>query len=353
MQKNIKHIAKLGWLQRWSGSYTFISCSFWGPQYYRVLKQKLGINFRHTLFVHKKGTVDFYVQSQELHALGSWQAKMANLRTAKNYSRLIKHNTDVLVKQMYGLMHRLPSWAEYKKFLTAFENHLVYHSFIKETVDYLPANKLKSLLPYFVSGRKYSERIYSDTEVFFRAIAKNIAKKEKRDPKLLTCLTQAEFETYLKTGKLPADKLLKSRYTSSCLYFENGKVIYFFGPKVKAMEKAMLRGRQKHKKIISGISAFPGKIRAKCRVVPDPFSYKTFKAGEILVTGTTRPEFFPLFRLAGGVITDSGGILSHAAITARELKKPCIIDTQIATKILKDGQLVELDAYKGIIKILN
>jgi pyruvate,water dikinase len=56
---------------------------------------------------------------------------------------------------------------------------------------------------------------------------------------------------------------------------------------------------------------------------------------------------------AGAFITDGGGILSHAAIVARELKKPCIIGTKSATQILKDGDLIEVNANNGIVKILS
>ncbi|TSC78406.1 MAG: pyruvate, water dikinase [Parcubacteria group bacterium Gr01-1014_29] len=56
---------------------------------------------------------------------------------------------------------------------------------------------------------------------------------------------------------------------------------------------------------------------------------------------------------AGAFIIDAGGILSHAAIVARELKKPCVIGTKIATKVLKNGDLVEVDADNGIVKIIK
>jgi pyruvate,water dikinase len=52
-------------------------------------------------------------------------------------------------------------------------------------------------------------------------------------------------------------------------------------------------------------------------------------------------------------VTDEGGVTCHAAIVAREMKKPCIIGTKIATKVLKDGDLVEVDANKGVVKILK
>ena len=55
---------------------------------------------------------------------------------------------------------------------------------------------------------------------------------------------------------------------------------------------------------------------------------------------------------AGAFIIDAGGILSHAAIVARELKKPCVIGTKIAMNVLKDGQKVEVDADNGIVRIL-
>ena len=57
-----------------------------------------------------------------------------------------------------------------------------------------------------------------------------------------------------------------------------------------------------------------------------------------------------LMKKAAAFVTDGGGILCHAAIMARELKKPCVIGTKIATQVLKDGDLVEVDADKGIVR---
>ena len=60
----------------------------------------------------------------------------------------------------------------------------------------------------------------------------------------------------------------------------------------------------------------------------DPEKRSDFKEGDILVTGMTRPEFVPLMEKAAAFVTDAGGMLSHAAITAREMKKPCIVGTE-------------------------
>jgi phosphoenolpyruvate synthase/pyruvate phosphate dikinase len=74
------------------------------------------------------------------------------------------------------------------------------------------------------------------------------------------------------------------------------------------------------------------------------------KKGDILVAQTTSPEYMPLCRLAGGIVTDQGGMLSHAAIVSRELNIPCIVGTNIATQTFKDGDTIEVDANKGIAK---
>ncbi len=75
--------------------------------------------------------------------------------------------------------------------------------------------------------------------------------------------------------------------------------------------------------------------------------------GDILVTGSTGPEMIKACKKAGAIVTEEGGICSHAAIVSREFGIPCIIGTKIATKVLKDGQLIEVDATKGIVKIIN
>ena len=76
------------------------------------------------------------------------------------------------------------------------------------------------------------------------------------------------------------------------------------------------------------------------------------KDGEILVAPMTSPDYIVAMRKASAIVTDVGGLMSHAAIISRELGIPCIVGTKIATQVLKDGDLVEVDANKGIIKKL-
>lgn len=108
-----------------------------------------------------------------------------------------------------------------------------------------------------------------------------------------------------------------------------------------------------NKEEIRGNIGSPGKIKGRVKIIMNAHNNPDFKKGDILVTGMTRPEFVPLMKKASAIITDEGGITCHAAIVSRELKKPCIIGTKIATKVLKDGDLVEVDANKGLVTIIK
>lgn len=107
-------------------------------------------------------------------------------------------------------------------------------------------------------------------------------------------------------------------------------------------------------KEIKGLSGNKGNYIGIARVITNiKKESKNLKAGDVLVTSMTRPEYLPLMKKASAFVTDEGGITCHAAIIAREMNKPCIIGTKIATQVLKDGDLVEVDADKGIIKIIK
>ncbi len=77
------------------------------------------------------------------------------------------------------------------------------------------------------------------------------------------------------------------------------------------------------------------------------------QAGDILVASMTRPEFMPALKKAAAIVTDEGGITSHAAIVSRELGIPAVIGTKVATKVLKDGMRVEVGANHGFVRILK
>lgn len=106
-------------------------------------------------------------------------------------------------------------------------------------------------------------------------------------------------------------------------------------------------------KTIKGIPASQGKVRGKVRVILSPEDFSKFEAGEILVTRSTSPEWTPLLAVAKATITDTGGALCHAAIVSREYGIPAVVGTQNATQILKNGQELEVDGSKGLVRMLD
>lgn len=102
---------------------------------------------------------------------------------------------------------------------------------------------------------------------------------------------------------------------------------------------------------ILGQPAVPGSVQGTVKIVEkEEISSVEFNEGDILVCAMTTPEYVPLMKKAGAVVTDQGGILSHAAIVSRELNVPCITGTKSATKQLFTGDMIEVNADIGSIR---
>jgi pyruvate,water dikinase len=94
-------------------------------------------------------------------------------------------------------------------------------------------------------------------------------------------------------------------------------------------------------------------VQGTVRIIRNPFEdVQNMQQGDVLVAGMTSPEFIIAMKKAVAIVTDHGGITSHAAIVSRELGIPCVVGTKLATQIFKDGDRVEVDAMKGIVKKL-
>ncbi|MEK7155045.1 MAG: phosphoenolpyruvate synthase [Patescibacteria group bacterium] len=102
-----------------------------------------------------------------------------------------------------------------------------------------------------------------------------------------------------------------------------------------------------HPVLLKGAPASPGLVSGPVKIANSVKFLDKVKAGDILVSDMTTPDFVPAMKRAAGIITDRGGLTSHAAIVSRELGVPCIVGTTTATKILKDGQMVTINGASG------
>ncbi len=168
-------------------------------------------------------------------------------------------------------------------------------------------------------------------------------------------LLPEELDEVFKKRKIPSNFPIEERKQTSMLLCDHeDRTLFLSGAKAEAVWLQLVPPVSGiEMKEVKGAIGYRGVMQGIARVVMDPKDVKTFNPGDILVTGMTRPEYLSLMKLAGAFVTDEGGITCHAAIVARELKKPCIIGTKIATQVLKDGELVEVDAINGVVRKLT
>jgi pyruvate,water dikinase len=104
---------------------------------------------------------------------------------------------------------------------------------------------------------------------------------------------------------------------------------------------------------LEGIAGSPGVVEGIARVIEGPDDPNALEDGEILVAETTNPSYASFFLVAGGVVVDIGGLLSHGAIVAREMGIPCVINTRNARRTIRTGDRIRIDGTRGVVEILE
>jgi len=197
--------------------------------------------------------------------------------------------------------------------------------------------------------REYRKPMAVKAIFYERKLLNEIAKRLNLTEKELKFLLTPEIEKALKTGRVDRE-MVRKRIAGSVYDWRRNSYRVFTGSAAKKILKEIAAKPTGKAAAANGLSAYPGKVNGRVRVILDLGSLKGFKAGEILVAKATSPEMISLFKKAKAVVTDEGGLTSHAAIISREMNVPCIVGTKLATKIFKNGNLVEVDASKGIIR---
>ncbi len=156
-------------------------------------------------------------------------------------------------------------------------------------------------------------------------------------------------------GKALETEMLEKRYQEGCfVIFRRAEDQMFSADEFrKEGWHTQIFAVPEESQTLKGTTAFRGVVRGTVHVLKNVNDIREFKQGEILVANQTTPEYVPAMKKAVAMITDQGGITCHAAIVSRELRIPTVIGTKVATQVLKTGDLVEVDAEKGIVKKLT
>ncbi|MBU4375400.1 hypothetical protein KKH38_02770 [Patescibacteria group bacterium] len=203
---------------------------------------------------------------------------------------------------------------------------------------------------YFHDLRKEMQvRVFYSFNLLLSEAAKRFGIKEKNKE----WYSHSEIISVLKGKKIDIKEIEKRRKAVLVLVDKSGVKI-FSGSEAVRRRKKELEEEIKNVSELKGMSATKGRVIARAKVCNGiEEARKKVKKGDVLVVGMTLPDYVPVMKIASAIITDEGGITCHAAIISRELKIPCIIGTKIATKVLRDGDLVEVDADQGVIKIIK
>lgn len=178
----------------------------------------------------------------------------------------------------------------------------------------------------------------------------DVARRLQRDHDLLRFATWVELMHH----NVPSDAELTERSKACVIEWSAKGTECVSGPEAQKLYTEFKRVVIGSDNVTSlkGMPASKGKIIGRAVVVLHPSQFSEVKPGDILVTVMTRPEYLPVMSVAAAFVTDEGGITSHAAIVAREMKKPCVIATKKASKVIQTGQQIEVDADTGTVTIL-
>jgi len=183
-------------------------------------------------------------------------------------------------------------------------------------------------------------------------IGQEVARRSGLDLAEVENLFFYELKSALKPSKALRKKIIER--SRRVIYWPTAvtKVYEFYGRDAEILDK-YIKDQVFRNINLKGRPAYRGIVRGVARIIKDKGDFKKMKLGDILVAPNTRPEYVPIMKIAGAIVTDEGGITSHAAIVSREFKVPCVVGVQGITSILKDGDLVEVDATKGEVRVIK
>ncbi len=220
----------------------------------------------------------------------------------------------------------------------------VLHSRIKSNNDYFVGLQVGIFLRNRV--KELCQQIWYSFDSLGRALAYDL----KLLPKEFYFLTPNEIVESLKNQKLVVSKHEVRRRQSGIMFgLLNGKKFILSGSGVEKY-RPCFEELPLGQDYIEGTVACHGSAQGFVRIIRSQKDFSQFKSGEVLVTSMTTPDFVVIMKKATAIVTDEGGLSCHAAIVSREMGKPCIIGTKIATKILHDGDFVEVDGEQGMVR---
>ncbi|MCX6768075.1 MAG: PEP-utilizing enzyme [Candidatus Micrarchaeota archaeon] len=195
--------------------------------------------------------------------------------------------------------------------------------------------------------KEYRNEVRARMSLLSRGLYGEIARRAGLALDEALLLTPREITGFLAKGKLDLDALRERK--KGCVLVQHGdRITIHTGREAEGIAKKLVFVEKTG--VLKGTPASPGKARGVARIIHGPGDLVRLRQGDVLVASMTKPAYMVAMEKASAIVTDEGGLLCHAAIVGRELKKPCIVGTKNATQTLKEGELIEVDADSGTVK---
>jgi phosphohistidine swiveling domain-containing protein len=205
----------------------------------------------------------------------------------------------------------------------------------------------------FMILKEYRKSVYQQSYAQADKILARIAEQAGMELDELKFLSLAEMRAAIDDPAPYATIARQRRNGYLVVMVEGGTSRYLDGDEAHAQAEALKERREKIEvKELRGQVAYPGVVRGIAKIICTADDLPKMEEGNILISSSTNPDLLPAMKLAAAVVTEMGGIICHAAIVARELHIPCVVGTKIALKVIKDGDVVEVDATNGVVHIL-
>jgi pyruvate,water dikinase len=276
---------------------------------------------------------DFYkakeeVKIQRKKAIKEFESKLKDKEEKTQFRKMLKAAQGVYAFQEdHGFYIDQGSTATMRNAIIACGKRLFRIHLIEsiEDVSYLTFHELVEIMEAFV----YNKEI---TKYHYGALVPNLVRERKEDARL-----SADADAPLTFGNIPE------------------KMTDPIGIKVFGIIDDILhpKGEKEVEERLEGFPGSPGVVEGPARVIIDYKDFQKVEAGEILVCPYTGTAWTPLFVKIGGVVTDTGGMLTHAAIAAREYGIPAVVGTWNATNSINDGDTIKIDGNVGIVEVIE
>lgn len=207
------------------------------------------------------------------------------------------------------------------------------------------------ILREFVFLKSQSQFVQFYSYFVLNGFLQELGKRFSLNPVLFTMMTWQEVEEGITKNTFDKENLEERLTGFSLLSFRDGHTTVYQGRSAEEfMQNKQIIYSEAESETVKGNCAYPGKARATVRIIDSPEDMRKMQQGDILVSKVTTPNIMAAIQKAAAIVTDMGGITCHAAIVSRELKTPCVIGTGNATTLLKDDEVVVVDADNGIVE---